>query len=207
MTANQQAVRTRFLIALIAAALAAGCATPASRDEAESRRAAIAKEAATADTLKAFANAAITASSRQTKASAAVEQDYVRWHGGLPSQPALVNYTARVEPSQIISAGNNLRLQSTIEVVSGTTASLRELKEEFVLMSPEGKEIRRGSKIVNENQTGSGIYQNVFTIRPPSNAPQGIYTTKSIVYINGTRVAETNARVELIPERHPDILL
>jgi hypothetical protein len=207
MTANQQSVRTRFLIAVIVAALAAGCATPASRDEAANRQAAVAKEAATADTLKAFANAAITATSRQTKASAAVEQDYVRWRGALPSQPALVEYTARVEPSQVISAGNNLRLRSTIQVVSGTAASLQELKEELVLMSPEGKEIRRGSKIVNENRTGSGIYENVFTVRLPGNAPQGIYTTKSIVYINGTRVAETNSRVELIPERHPDILL
>jgi hypothetical protein len=184
-----------------------GCAAPTDRDG-QKRQNVERKPSAvvTAGELDALARVAVTASSRQAKLSAAIEQDYVLWHGERPTQPTLVDYTASVEPAQVIRAGNDVRLRSTIEVVSGTKASVREVRVELVLLSPAGGEFQRRDKLVNENGTGSGQYENVFTFKLPGSAPQGVYTAKTIVYLNGTRVAETNSRVELIPERFKDIL-
>ena len=54
----------------------------------------------------------------------------------------------------------------------------------MTVYAPSGEQFKRGEKIVNATP-GSGEFDNSFTLKLPSGAPQGTYTLKSQVYLNG----------------------
>jgi hypothetical protein len=153
--------------------------------------------AAIGGALGALACVAINAHSQQTRSAEAVEQDYRRQAGALPPQPTVVRYATAISPSQAIRAGSDVQLRSNIEVVSGRNISVKEIKEELVLINPEGKEFNRLPKVVNENG-GAGQYQNTFAFKLPKSAPQGIYTARTLLYVNNRMVSQFDSKVQLV---------
>lgn len=157
------------------------------------------KGAAAGAAIGAFACFAINANSRQTKTANQVEADYKSVRGGLPSSPSVVAYNTSISPGQVIRPGADVSVISNIEVVSGQQVPVKDVKEEIVLLDPKGEEFKRGTKAVGENGTpGSGAYQNTFAFKMPNSAPQGVYTVKTQVYVNGSPAQQRENRVQLV---------
>ena len=155
--------------------------------------------AAAGAAIGAFACFAINANSRQTKTASQVETDYNALRGGLPTSPSVVAYNTSIAPGQVIRAGADVSVTSNIEVVSGQRDPVKDVKEEIVLIDPKGEEFKRGTKAVGENGTpGSGAYQNTFAFKMPTSAPQGIYTVKTQVYLNGSVAKQSESRIQLV---------
>ena len=171
--------------ALVGAAIAGG------------NRGRLATGAAIGGALGALACVAINAHSQQTKSAEAVEQDYRRQQGSLPPQPTVVRYATAIEPAQAIRAGSDVRIKSDIEVVPGREAGVQEIKEELVLINPDGKEFNRLPKVVNENG-GAGQYQNTFAFKLPTSAPQGVYTARTVLYVNNQVVSQSDSKIQLV---------
>lgn len=129
--------------------------------------------------------AVIEVATRQTKTAAEVDREYkVNNRNHLPRTAEVNAYNTFVTPNGAVKAGEAIKLQSTIRAVSGTTEPVQEVKEILTVYAPSGEEFKRGEKVVS-SAPGSGEYENSFTLKLPSGAPQGTYRLKSQVVLNG----------------------
>jgi len=153
--------------------------------------------------------AVVEIASRQTTSSAEVEQKYRSAnHNTLPAAAKVLAYTTSVTPQGIAKSGEPIKVQSTIRAVSGSAEPVREVKEVLTAYAPSGEEFKRGEKIVND-KTGSGEFDNSFTLRLPQGAPEGIYKLRTQLYLNG-KLATSNegalqiAAVATVPATYAD---
>jgi len=145
--------------------------------------------------------AVVEIASQQTKSSDAVEQQYrSNNRNQLPQTAKIDGYTTSVSPNGIAKAGDAIRVQSTIRAVSGVREPVTEVKEQLIVYAPSGEEFKRGEKKVNDS-TGSGEYENAFTLRLPDGAPQGVYKFRTQLFLNGkpTLLRESNVQIAALP--------
>lgn len=207
------------LVTCIAAMLVSGCATPgggnASADNTNTAARCAAfgvggallgaviggKNAAVKGALAGLAACAVVEiASRQTKSSEAVDQQYRSSNRNqLPPTAKIDAYTTSVSPNGVAKAGDAIRVQSTIRAISGAREPVTEVKEQLVVYAPSGEEFKRGEKKVNDS-TGSGEYENAFTLRLPDGAPQGVYKLRTQIFLNGKPaiVRESNVQIAAI---------
>jgi hypothetical protein len=213
-------IKQPVLVTCIAALLVSGCAAPGGQGGGNStagntaaRCAAFGvggallgavvggKNAAVKGALVGLAACAVVEiASRQTKSSEVVDQQYRSSNRNqLPQTAKIDAYTTLVSPNGVAKAGDAIRVQSTIRAVSGTSEPVTEVKEQLIVYAPSGEEFKRGEKKVNDN-TGSGEYENAFTLRLPEGAPQGVYKFKTQIYLNGkpSSVRESNVQVAVV---------
>jgi len=144
--------------------------------------------------------AAVEIASRQTKSSAAVDEQYRNTNRNqLPQTAKIDAYSMSVTPNGVAKSGDAIRLKSNIRAVSGVRDPVTEVKEQLVVYAPSGEEFKRGEKKVNDS-TGSGEYENTFTLRLPDGAPQGVYKFKTQIFLNGkpASVQESSVQVAAI---------
>ncbi len=142
---------------------------------------------------------AINAMSRQTKPASQVESDFRKSNkGALPTEPVVNAYQVVVQPGPTIAAGQPVTITSTSEVVSGTATPVTEIREEFALLDPSGKEQAKKSKVLTEKGAGSGGYENRFNFKLPQGVPQGAYTIRTTLYVNGAAASTNDSKVQLV---------
>lgn len=142
---------------------------------------------------------AINAMSKQTKPASQVESDFRRNNKGtLPAEPVVSAYQVVVQPGPTIAAGQAVTITSTSEVVSGTATPVTEIREEFALLDPSGKEQAKKSKVLTEKGAGSGGYENQFNFKLPQGVPQGAYTIRTTLYVNGAAASSNDSKVQLV---------
>lgn len=129
--------------------------------------------------------AVVEIASRQTKTAEQVDQQYrASNRNQLPVNARIDTYSTFISPSGVAKAGDAIKVQSTIRAVSGAKEAVQDVREVLIAYAPTGEEFKRGEKKVNDS-TGSGEYDNSFTLRLPQGAPQGIYKLKTQVFLNG----------------------
>ncbi|MEZ5563083.1 MAG: hypothetical protein R3F27_09045 [Gammaproteobacteria bacterium] len=157
------------------------------------------KGAAVGAAVGALGCMAINAMSKQTKPASQVESDFRKNNqGSLPAEPVVSSYQVVVQPGSTVTAGQPVTITSTSEVVSGTATPVTEIREEFALLDPSGKEQAKKSKVLTEKGAGSGGYENQFNFRLPQGVPQGAYTIRTTLYVNGAAAGTNDAKVQLV---------
>jgi len=211
-------LRTSILVTCIAATLVAGCATPgggqgkAGSDNMNTATRCAAfgvggallgaviggKHAAAKGALAGLAACAVVEiASRQTKSSEAVDQQYRSSNRNqLPPAAKIDAYTTSISPDGVAKAGDAIRVQSSIRAISGASEKVTEVKEQLVVYAPGGEEFKRGEKKVNDT-SGSGEYENAFTLRLPDGAPQGVYKFKTQIFLNGKPAVARESTVQV----------
>ncbi|MBN3822792.1 hypothetical protein G3O00_04060 [Burkholderia sp. Ac-20384] len=141
--------------------------------------------------------AVIEVATRQTKTAAEVDRDYrASNRNNLPPYAKIDAYTTVVTPRSAVKTGEPIKLASQIRAVSGTNEPVQEVKEVVTVYAPSGEQFKRGEKVVNA-APGSGEFDNSFTLKLPSGAPQGTYTLKSQVYLNGKPGSTRQSSIQL----------
>jgi len=142
---------------------------------------------------------AINALTKQTKPATQVEDEYKKNNkGALPAEPVVSAYNVAIQPSPTITSGQPVAITSNSEVVSGTATPVSEIREELALLDPTGKEQAKKSKVLTEKSAGSGGYENQFNFKLPQGVPQGAYTIRTTLYINGAPAKVNDAKVQLV---------
>jgi hypothetical protein len=144
--------------------------------------------------------AVVEYASRQTKSSAEVDKQYrASNRNQLPPMARIDTYSTQVSPNGVAKAGDAIKVQSTIRAISGVNEPVQDVKEVLIAYAPTGEEFKRGEKKVND-ASGSGEYDNSFTLRLPQGAPQGVYRLKTQVFLNGkpSLVRESNLQVAMV---------
>lgn len=222
----RHAVRVPVLIATAFAVFLAGCASTPSADQAAAGEesqpgcnpligagvgaviGAIAnkgKGAAVGAAVGALGCMAINALTKKTKPAAEVEEEYKQSNNGaLPPEPVVSAYNVAIQPGSTIKAGQPVSIISNSEVVGGTATPITEIREELVLLDPTGKEQAKKSKVLTESSSGAGGYENQFSFKLPQGVPQGAYTIRTTLYVNGTSARVNDSTVQLVFNRGPD---
>jgi len=138
--------------------------------------------------------------SKQVNDEGQVVERYKKAHGELPQQPVLVNYESSIMPGDVVTAGNDISIQSKLEVVRSASTRNVDIQEKIVIFDNEDntKELKSLTKVVNKDTNSSGAFENEFTFKLPKGMPQGIYPVQTTVIVDGTAYAPVNSRMQLI---------
>ena len=140
---------------------------------------------------------AVNVRSRQTKTAAQANNDYVRSRGHLPRDPAVVAYTPSLS-TRVAERGRPFTVNSTVELVDGSSQRVEEVREELVLTDPHGEPIKSGTKQMASTNRGSGRFENSFELTLPPGVSQGVYGVKTNLYVNGRLATSRDLRAQLV---------
>ena len=144
---------------------------------------------------------AIKAKSRRTKTASEVERDYTSTHGALPSEPSVVQYHNNISAGKTFRRDEPISIVSNIEVIAGSDQGIDEVKEEIKIYEPRDKgphdkPFKTAEKVVPKS--GTGGYENTFTVDLGKDTPQGVYRIETTLYLNGNPVDSKNSSVQLV---------
>jgi hypothetical protein len=136
--------------------------------------------------------------SQQVKTSDQVAADFeAHHHGQLPVQATVARYETKFDPSNQIKPGTGANLNSFIEIVPGSDGVAPVLEEEINMYGPDGKLLRTAKKPANTNGQ-AGDYQTQFSFKLPEGVPQGVYAFKTSLYLNGQKVQDGGADLQVV---------
>ena len=181
----------------VGATAAAGAAVGALLGGLISGKSGIVKGAAIGGGLAAAGCLAINVNSRQTKTAAQADRDYIRARGSLPREPQVVSYTPQVS-SQTVKRGQPFKVNSVVELVNGSAQSVNDVREELVVLDPQGQPFKSGSKALASNNSSGGRFENSFELTLPAGVSQGVYGVKTNLYVNGKLAASRDLRTQLV---------
>ncbi|KAG0188744.1 hypothetical protein DFQ28_004397 [Apophysomyces sp. BC1034] len=141
--------------------------------------------------------AVVEMATQQTKSAAEVDSEYrANNRNKLPAYAKIDAHNTVVTPRTPVKAGEAIKLESRIRAVSGVNEPVQEIKEALTVYAPSGEAFKRGEKVLNA-VSGSGEFDNRFTLKLPAGAPQGIYKLKSQVYLNGKLKTTRESSIQL----------
>lgn len=138
--------------------------------------------------------------SKQVNDEGEVVDRYVKSHGALPPEPVLVNYESSIRPGEVVSAGNDISIQSKLEVVRGAASRNVDIQEKITIFDNEdtSKELKSLTKPVNTASKKSGTFENEFTFKLPKGMPQGVYPVQTTVIVDGKEQPSKNSQMQLV---------
>ncbi len=138
--------------------------------------------------------------SKQVNDEEQVVDRYKKNHGVLPQEPVLVNYESTIMPGGVVTAGNDISIQSKLEVVRSASSRNVDIQEKIVIFDNEdnSKELKSLTKVVNKSSNSSGAFENEFTFKLPKGMPQGVYPVQTTVIVDGKAFAPVNSQMQLI---------
>ena len=181
----------------VGATAAAGAAVGALLGGLISGKKGLLKGAAIGGGLAAAGCLAINVNSRQTKTAAQADRDYIRTRGALPREPQVVSYTPQVS-SPTVKRGQPFKVTSVVELVNGSAQNVNDVREELVVLDPQGQPFKSGSKSLASNNKTGGRFENSFELTLPPGVSQGVYGVKTNLYVNGKLAATRDLRTQLV---------
>ncbi len=153
--------------------------------------------AAIGGALGAFACMAVNYHAEQVKTAKQVQDEYKSTHSGqLPEETKLVKYDAGFKPA-VVRGGQKTQSTSYIEVVQGKDNASPSIEEEMTLYKPDGDVIKTVKKPVSST-TSAGAFKGGFTIPMPEGVPEGVYPVKTALYLDGKKVADRDAKLQVV---------
>ena len=134
--------------------------------------------------IGALACVAFNYHARKVRDAQSVEAAYVKQKGALPTVNTVSSYASSLQPSSTVQAGNPVQMQSNIVVLNGTQDAPPQLAETLTLYGPDGKQLTSSTKQAT-GVNGTGEYQTDFSFNLPKGIPDGHYTVRSTLSMNG----------------------
>jgi hypothetical protein len=139
---------------------------------------------------------AVNVHSRQVRTAAQVDHDYVEKRGALPPQPQLVSYNVQVNNQAI--RGKPFTVNTEVELVNGRYQQVHDVKEQIVILDPQGEPFKNGTKPLESSNATGGQFVNSFELTLPPGVSQGVYAMKTNLYVNGTLIASRDLRTQIV---------
>ncbi len=147
--------------------------------------------------LGALACVAYNYSSKQTKTADQVSREYsARNNNQLPPAPVVTAYRTDAARSTA-RAGDEITVTSNIELVPGRSEPLKELREEFSILDPNGNERSKLTKTPAPAGSTGGAYVSTLQFTFPKGVPAGQYQVASRVYVNGKPAQTSTVKIQV----------
>ncbi len=141
----------------------------------------------------------------QTRNDNQVIKKYEAANTELPESPKLVQYNTQIAPGAVVSPGNTVSIQSSLEVVRSKHKEQLEIQEKIVIYDNNDptKELKSLTKVVNQDTGRCGAFKNQFTFTLPKGMPQGVYPIKTTVIVDGVEFAPVQSQMQLVELESP----
>ncbi|WMS86107.1 hypothetical protein [Pleionea litopenaei] len=138
--------------------------------------------------------------SEQTENDQKVVEKYKKEFKQLPAEPQLINYESSIMPGAVVNPGNSVSIQSSLEVVRGSTTELVEIKERITIYDNEDptKPLKSLEKVINQETQKCGAFKNEFTFTLPKGMPQGVYPVTTTVIVDGKEFSAVQNKMQLV---------
>ena len=138
--------------------------------------------------------------SKQINDESEVVDKYKLAHGALPESPQLVSYESEIKPGDVVAAGEDISIQSKLEVVRSVNARELKIEEKITIFDNEDntKELKSFTKTVNAETNASGAFENEFTFKLPKGMPQGIYPVRTEILVDGVSYTPVDSQMQLV---------
>lgn len=133
---------------------------------------------------------------RKLQDANAVNAAYQQQHGSIPADSTVASYNTTLEPSTV-QAGSDVTAQSTVTIVGGQNGAQPQVSEELVLITPDGKVVSSDTK-PSDSISGGGEYQTNFRFTLPKGIPDGQYTVRTTLLLNGDAERTNNSSMQVI---------
>lgn len=139
-------------------------------------------------------------STAQTSPEDKVVADYKKKNKDLPAEAQVLEYASSLKPGEVVNAGKEVKVVSSLVVVPGKDGKAVEIKEQINIHDNEDnkKVLKSLSKMVNEGTKKTGAYHNEFKFTLPVGMPQGVYPVKTVVMLNGKEAKPSNNKMQLV---------
>ncbi|MBI3561743.1 MAG: hypothetical protein HY080_08515 [Gammaproteobacteria bacterium] len=129
-----------------------------------------------------------------------VINDYKKVHEVLPPEPDVVQYSSTLKPSNVVSAGKAVIIDSDLVVVPSAKSKTVDIQERIDIYDNEktDKTIKSMTKPVNAKTKKSGAFKNEFKFTLPVGMPQGVYPIKTMVLVNGKAFKPAENKMQLV---------
>lgn len=133
---------------------------------------------------------------KQVKTQQQVQQEYKTANKGkLPATTVVDRYETKFSPA-VIKPGEKAVLTSYVQIVQGNDKAAAQVEEEATLYGPDGKELKKARKPVNQD-AATGAFQTSFALPMPSGVPQGVYRMDTKLFLNGKESAKRSAKLQI----------
>ena len=109
----------------------------------------------------------------------------------------MVSYTPQLSASTV-KRGQPFKVHSVVELVNGSAQSVNDVREELVVLDPQGQPFKSGSKALASSNKSGGRFENSFELTLPAGVSQGVYGVKTNLYVNGKLAATRDLRTQLV---------
>lgn len=136
----------------------------------------------------------------ETKTEEQVAQDYKSKHKALPAEPTVVEYSSSIKPGEVVNAGKEVLINSSLVVVPGANTKTVDIQEKIEIFDNEKNDqlLKTLTKPVNEKSKKSGAFKNEFKFTLPLGMPQGMYPIKTVALVNGKAAKPASTKMQLV---------
>jgi len=142
----------------------------------------------------------IGANTTQTSAEDQVVSDYKKKNRTLPPDPQVIEYKSSIKPGEVVSAGKEVMVASTLVVVPGEKSKTIDIKEKIEIYDNDKKNemIKSFEQTVNGKTKKSGAFTNEFKFTLPVGMPQGVYPIKTVVLVDGKAFKPNDTKMQIV---------
>lgn len=134
---------------------------------------------------------------QQTRSAGEVGDEYRRANNNqLPPAPVVTAYRTETKTAQA-RGGDEITVVSSIEVVPGAAQPLKELREEFAIVDPEGNERSKITKIPAPAGSTGGAFVSTLRFTFPKGVPAGAYQVQSRLFVNGQAARTGSVKIQV----------
>lgn len=147
--------------------------------------------------LGALACVAYNYRSQQVKSADQVSAEYrSRNNNQLPPVPTITAYRTETR-NPAARGGDDVVVTSNIELVPGAQEPLKELREEFAVIDPNGVERSKIAKTPVPAGSTGGAFVSTLQFQFPKGVPPGAYQVQSRLFVNGKPAQTSSVKIQV----------
>lgn len=134
---------------------------------------------------------------QQTKSAEQVSAEYrQKNNNALPATPTVTAYRTETRNASA-RGGDEVTVTSNIELVPGAKEPLKELREEFSIVDPNGTERSKIAKTPVAAGATGGAFVSTLQFQFPKGVPAGAYQVQSRLFVNGKPAQTSSVKIQV----------
>jgi hypothetical protein len=141
---------------------------------------------------------------RRTRSEKEVREDYVKEKGELPRFTTATSYRTEILPGSLVSAGDDVRIRSYIEVVPGNTGAEALIEERLTIWDNEDSQLALKTMTKDAGKESGGVFRGEFSFTLPEGLPQGLYPITTELMLDGELSGDRKLQLQLVLYKNGD---
>ncbi len=145
---------------------------------------------------KALIDMIVESNTKQTKTEEQVVQEQKARNQQLPKFSRVDTYAVNLSPSKVFKANQPATVKSSFYITPGQDVSKIKIEERLDILDPNKDVAKTHTKLINEKSQKGGEFENSFVFTLPKGLPDGLYSAKTTLLIDGKDQKTVNSEFQ-----------